>query len=205
MKMFDDTVSGEFFLPKYTLFLAGGVALLYFLLPLSPPTWIFDRSHIESGAYWRLISGHLVHTDGQHLAWNLAALVLLGAVIERCSVALFWISLLFGIVAVDIGIYWAVPGLEQYCGLSGVLNTLWIVALGIAWKGTYSWVVPLAGLAGACKLAVEKSGNIAVFTDTAWPPLVESHIAGQIAGLVILSILVVPKTTVGKVLIGETL
>ena len=198
MKRFNDTVAGESLLPKYTLLLAGGVALLYFLLPLPPPTWVYDRTHIESGAYWRLISGHFVHTDGQHLVCNLAALVLLGAVIERCSVTLFWTSFVFGMVAVDIGIYWAVPGLEQYCGLSGVLNTLWIVALGVAWNGINSRVMPLLGIAGAGKLAVEMSGDIAIFTDTAWPPLVESHVAGQIAGLVILSILVVIKLPLKK-------
>lgn len=174
-------------MPKYTLLVTGGLVLIYLLMP--SPVWAFDRTQIESGSYWSLLSGHLVHGDMQHLIWNLVALILLGTIIERRSVTMFWVSLFFGILVVDIGIYWAMPWIKQYCGLSGVLNTLWIVALGMIWRETHSLIVPLLGLAGACKLAVEMSYHTAIFTDTIWPPLVESHLAGQMAGLLILGIL----------------
>ena len=193
--------ASHFSLPRYTLLLTGGLVLIYLLFPL--PAGVFDRMQIESGSYWSLLSGHFVHSDGQHLGWNVLALMLLGTLIERHSVTLLWLSLLLGIVMVDIVIYWAVPGLTLYCGLSGVLNTLWIVALGIVWRDTGSWTAPFLGLAGVCKLVIEMNSRTAIFTDTTWPLLVESHLAGQIAGLLMLSILILQYSIIGKPLTGE--
>lgn len=202
MKILDATGSDNFVWPKSTLLIATGMVLTHQWLPLS--VWVFDRAQIESGSYWSLLSGHFVHSDVQHLIWNLVALVLLGAVIERRSVTIFWTSLLFSIGVVDVGLYWAMPWLNQYCGLSAVLNTLWVVALGLIWRETRSWIVPLLGLAGLCKLTVEMSNHTAIFTDTAWPPLAESHLAGQIAGLLILGMLAAQKSIVANTIIGET-
>ena len=202
MNRFNSTDSDNCGWPKYTLLVTAGMALLYRLMP--SPVWVFDRTQIEAGTYWSLFSGHFVHGDVQHLIWNLFALVLLGTVIERRSVMMFWVSLLFGIVVVDVGIYWAMPWLQQYCGLSGVLNTLWVVALGMIWRETHRWIVPLLGLAGLCKLVIEMSDHTAIFTNTVWPPVAESHLAGQVAGLLILGMLAIQKSVVGKTITGET-
>lgn len=200
MNRFNAIDSDHCWWPKSTLLITAGVVLLYQLMPSL--AWPFDRAQIEAGTYWSLLSGHFVHGDAQHLTWNLVALVLLGTVIERRSVTMFWSSLFFGMVAVDVGIYWVMPWLKLYCGLSGVLNTLWIVALGMIWRETRSWVVPLLGLTGICKLAIEMSQHTAIFTNTVWPPVAESHLAGQIAGLLILGTLAMLKPVVKKTATG---
>ncbi len=37
----------------------------------------FDREAITSVEYWRLLSGHLVHTNGSHLGMSLAGILAL--------------------------------------------------------------------------------------------------------------------------------
>ena len=65
-------------LPWLTLLLSGLVAALYLLLGPAPPRLVFDHARVAQGEVWRLLSGHLVHSDAAHLAWNLAAFVILG-------------------------------------------------------------------------------------------------------------------------------
>jgi len=64
-------------------FLLGAAAIAaYLILGAAPEAWVFDRVAIAQGEWWRLITGHWVHSDLAHAAWDIAALLLLGALFE---------------------------------------------------------------------------------------------------------------------------
>ncbi len=99
----------------------------YFLGELFTQTLVYQRQLITEGEIWRLISGHLLHTNGYHLLLNLAALFMLWALhgrfysIKNYS-ALFLLCSLF----TSAGIYYFEPTLIQYVGLSGVLHGIFV-------------------------------------------------------------------------------
>ena len=74
-------------------------------------------------AVWRLVSAHLLHTDWNHLLWNLLALGLLATIVEQRSRMLLLITLVLGIAFVDLWFFSASPT-RYYCGWSGVLLSL---------------------------------------------------------------------------------
>jgi rhomboid family GlyGly-CTERM serine protease len=146
---------------------------------------LLTRDGIAGGELWRLVTGHLVHSDGEHLAWNLATLLVLGCaheVLSRTSPARFCLALAAAGAAVGTAVLLVTP-LAAYCGLSGVLNTLFVLVLADVWRVTGSRLVMLAGAADLAKIVVEAAAGRALFTATAWPPVPEAHLVGFAVGL----------------------
>jgi rhomboid family GlyGly-CTERM serine protease len=174
--------------PWCTLAVAGSLLALYGLLGPAPEVLLYDRAAIRAGEYWRLLSGHLVHLDAGHLAWNLAAFVVLGGLAESAlglTGLRFLAVLLLGAVAIDVWLTWGLPALSRYCGFSGLLNVLMAANIVAAGRRTCS---PLAGLiaAGAlAKIALEATAGSALFAETLWPPVPSAHGAGFLAGLLV--------------------
>lgn len=184
------TVSrGGLQLPWLTLSLSGLAVMWFIAAGPAPADWVFDRNAILDGEWWRLLSGHWVHSDTAHLAWNIGALIVLGWLIERTSRRLLLIALLAGMATVSLGVWLLLPGLDYYCGLSGVLNTLLLVALHRLWGETRHPIVSVTAILAVIKLIVELSSHQAVLTHTAWPSVPEAHLAGVLAGAVLVLII----------------
>jgi len=93
----------------------------------------YDRERILQGNAWRLLTGHLVHADFPHLAWNLFGIVLVWALFAGEFTAGSWIAvMLASTAAIDLGFLAFEPGLEWYVGFSGVLHGLMAAGL-VAW------------------------------------------------------------------------
>jgi rhomboid family GlyGly-CTERM serine protease len=165
----------------------GALACLPLLLPSG--LWdklIFDAAEVQTGQWWRLLAAHWTHVDGEHLAWNLAALALLAALIERVSRRLLLWTLTAGMLSVDLLLLSPLCSLDRYCGLSGVLNGLFVVTLFLLWQQNRSpWVIITGVLCGA-KILVELAAGEALFTSAAWPPYAAAHLAGAMAAPVAL-------------------
>ncbi len=179
---------GSLALPWSALSMAGVLAGLYVLFGPMPAALIYDRAAISDGEVWRLITGHLVHTDASHFAWNLGAFVILGTILERelrlpfrRHVAL----LLSGAAVISAWLWWGMPQLARYCGISAVLNTQFTAVLGFLWLRTKSRLVPLVGLGAVLKIGIEKIFGTSLFVDMTWPSVPEAHLAGLAAGLLI--------------------
>ena len=173
-------------LPWLSVTLAGLVAVLYAAFGPAPEVLVYDRAAIGSGDWWRLISGHWVHSDPAHLGWNLAGLLLLGSIVEMHGRHRLVAGLLVGVLGVDLMLWLGLPELAAYCGLSGVLNSLLLLALAGLWKSATAPVLLATGILSLLKIWSEISAGQALFTQTAWASVPEAHLAGWLAGLALI-------------------
>ena len=139
---------GGFRPPWLSLFLAGIIVGGFVLFGAAPRTLLFDRAAIGGGEVWRLLTGHFVHVDASHLAWNFGAFALICTALEsflitsRRAIAA---ASLAGTLVIDMTLWWGVPELERYAGLSGILNTLFILLIYEIWRRIRQIWVPIAG------------------------------------------------------------
>ncbi|WP_317933089.1 rhomboid family intramembrane serine protease [Halioxenophilus sp. WMMB6] len=162
------------------------MSLIYLLVPFGSP--LFDSLSLRQSEPFQVITwltGNLSHSDGNHLFWNLAALLLLGFFIEQESRWLMLCALLVGFVAIDIW-FFIQTRFQQYVGLSGALNTILVCALYTLRKPGHwlrgneiLWLVLLLAFA---KNGYEYATHSALFSNTRWPTTPSFHIVGMLAG-----------------------
>ena len=179
---------GRFKLPRFTFLLMAISLCLYVVLGPAPASLIFDRAAIAQGEWWRLITGHLVHGDGQHALWNIVGLGVLAGLLEPRGRWRLGLIALGGAMAVDLWLFWGQTTLQWYCGLSGLLNMLLVVVLFDLWRDTSQPLVLAIGAALVMKLVAEIMLNQALFTHTVWPSVPWAHAVGFFAGLVFVEI-----------------
>lgn len=174
-------------LPWMTLALAGLTVVLYATLGPAASSLVFDRTAIAEGEWWRLLSGHWIHSDASHLAWNSGALLVLGAVLEMKERRALFPALLVGSLTVDLLVWFTLPGMTHYCGLSGILNALLPPVLYTLWRRSGSTLPVLIGLCSLGKILVETVAGQALLTQTAWASVPLAHLAGWLAGLALVA------------------
>ncbi|MEE4216843.1 MAG: rhombosortase [Xanthomonadales bacterium] len=168
--------------PSFTFSLLALVLALH-ALPGSMTVLNFGASEILGGQAWRLLTGHLVHADLNHLFWNALGLLVLGVLIERHSRRWLGLAMAAGTLAVNLLLL--VSGLDYYCGLSGVLNTLLVIALWLEWRSSRSWWVIAVALGCIVKVAIEIGTGDSLVSHISWPPYAWSHLAGMLGGAVV--------------------
>lgn len=167
--------------PIYTLLIViSCITIQYF--PEIHSGLYFDKAAILQGEWWRLVTGHFMHADNEHLLWNTLGLLILGALIEKYSVKALFLSLFSGVLCIDILLMSSFCELEIYCGLSGTLNSLLVLALWYEWKQIRSFLAPLIAGLSLLKIWGEISIGNSVFTHISWPPYPWAHLAGFIGG-----------------------
>jgi rhomboid family GlyGly-CTERM serine protease len=169
-------------LPAGSLLLTVAALVLWYAAGPAPAALVFDRVAIGDGQWWRLISGHWVHSDAPHALWNISALAVLSALLEP---ALRWrllAALLAGMLAVDAWLWWGLPGMQRYCGLSGILNAVLAAGVIALWRETRDPLVGLVGFGAVVKVVAEMTLGQALFTHTAWASVPTAHAAGLLAG-----------------------
>jgi rhomboid family GlyGly-CTERM serine protease len=146
----------------------------------------YERDAIlRGGEVWRLVTGHLVHADAAHLAWNLAGLALVAWLFVREYSRRDWLVILVAsTAAVDLGFLALEPHLEWYVGFSGVLHGLMAGGL-LAWLVRYrDAVTALVAVLFVAKLGWEHLVGPLPFTaQTLSLPVIHSaHTYGAIGG-----------------------
>ena len=146
----------------------------------------YERAAVLDGQWWRLVTGHLVHADAAHLAWNLAGAALVWWLFGAEYGRLEWLVIvLASAAAIDIAFLGWMPGLDWYVGLSGVLHGCMAAGLA-AWlaraRDPLGLLVPIPF---APKLVSEHWQGPLPFTagTLALPVIVEAHSYGAIGGL----------------------
>ncbi len=176
---------GGLSLPWRTLLLTTLALAGYLILGAAPEAWVFDRVAISQGEFWRLVTGHWVHSDLDHAVWDIGALAVMGALLEPRLQRELLLALAIGTLGVDLWLWWGDPALQYYCGLSGILNSLLAVGLVQLWRDLRHPLVWLTGLGAIGKIILEITGGQALLTQTAWPSVPEVHAVGFLCGLVL--------------------
>ena len=186
--------------PTATAALLAITIALFFLAPLQAqqqtPFWLGVMDQQQPQQFWRLVTAHLLHTDWNHLLWNAAALVMLASIIEQRSRALLLASVVAGMGFVALWFFLSGPN-RYYCGWSGVLNTLLIVALyTLYWPAPAdsaaavdSWrrqsnnaIIAVVALGALLKGLYELHTGTALVSNSLWQPAPGAHLAGLTAG-----------------------
>jgi len=170
--------------PILTIGLVTTLIGLHWLVP-DKTLLYFSAADIARGETWRILTGHFMHADSEHLLWNCLGLAVLGMLIEYHSRIMLWAALGAGIASVSALLLTPFSQLEYYCGLSGVLNTLLLVALWLEWRRTRSWLIIVITFGSIAKAVIEVSLGASIVTHISWPPYAWSHVAGLIGGLMI--------------------
>ena len=178
---------------------AAGPGLLLLALWLAGPQLAaqlrYERAAVLGGQAWRLFTGHLVHADIVHLAWNLAGAALVWWLFAAEFTRRGWcVVMLASTAAIDLGFVLFMPQLEWYLGFSGVLHGCMAAGL-VAWlRRARDPITLLVALLFAAKLAWEHFAGPLPFTSAtlALPVVVEAHSYGAIGGTLAALLLLYP-------------
>jgi len=159
-------------------------AVLLSLMPNALMLFCFDIVAIEQGEWWRLISGHLVHSSFDHLWWDALAFFCIGCYLEVKSPKRLLIALLAGFVAVNGLLLSPWSSLLYYCGLSGVLFAPLTLALWRHWQGNKGLLGVAPMLICVAKVIWECSQQSTLLVASGWPAYPQAHLAGIVGGLI---------------------
>ena len=142
----------------------------------------YERAAVLAGEFWRLVTGHLVHSSAAHLVLNLAGLGLIAGLFPKdYSLGQWLLIAAASLVLIDLGFVFYEPQLQWYVGLSGVLHGL-LAAGAVAWWRHESW--PLALILSViflAKLAWEQVHGALPFSGD-MVVIVAAHLYGAIGG-----------------------
>lgn len=146
---------------------------------------IYNRRLITDGEYWRIISGHLFHSNTNHFTLNVAAVALLWALHgQYYNHKNYLIIFLTSAIVCSLGIYWFSIDIELYVGLSGVLHGffVWGALMDIKHKEKTGYLLLIGVMAKlvheqvyGASADVERLIGASVATD--------AHLYGAIGGL----------------------
>ena len=149
------------------------------------PSLVYHRDLITQGELWRLLTGHIFHTNGYHLLLNLAALLMLWALHGHFyQIKQYSILFLTAALTCSLGLYFFTPSVTQYVGLSGVLHGffVWGALMDIKNKDKTGYLL----LIGVClKIAHEQFyGASSDVSDLIGASVaIDAHLWGAIGGL----------------------
>jgi rhomboid family GlyGly-CTERM serine protease len=168
------------------LALASIMLVLQALGPDAVAALRYERAAVLDGQFWRLVTGHLVHADLHHLAWNLAGLALVAWLFGADYGHRGWLVILTAsTVAVDLGFLVLEPRLDWYVGFSGVLHGLMAAGL-LRWlRLQRDAVTAIVTVLFVAKLAWEQCVGPVPFTaqTLAVPVVFQAHTYGAVGGL----------------------
>ncbi len=154
---------------------------------LDAPRWQLDLLAVAFEP-WRWLTGHLVHWDRSHFAYDLLAFLMLGAMAEQFSRRRMLAAMLLAAVVGSIAFAWFHPDLLRYRGLSGIDSALFVVVLlGIARRSRWGAATTIAGIMGlALKIGYELVQQQTVFAASSeWTNVPIVHLVGACVGLIV--------------------
>ncbi len=149
--------------------------------------WRFNRDLVEQGNVWLLFSGHIVHLNWSHWLLNMAGLAIVAFFFSSHATFSQWFLVIaVSSCVISAGLWWGMPDIRFYVGLSGVLHGLFLYGAlrEIRFYPTSGYVL----------LAVLIAKLIWEFFNGALPGsedmaggrvLTEAHLLGAIGGVVV--------------------
>ena len=179
-------------LPWRTLALAAA-ALAVAAAPGAASWLVLDRSGAVWASLLRALPTHLVHFSPTHLLWDVGGLLVTGAIFERPLGRRFWPVVAGSAAAAAAAVWFLVPGLDAYGGLSAILHGMALAGATLAYRrdrasgaSNSAWVDLAWIVAIVAKIAIEGLSGAPLFTDPATlgaVPLPLSHAAGALGAM----------------------
>jgi rhomboid family GlyGly-CTERM serine protease len=182
-------------LPGVALLLTGAAVAVY-ALPTLTLALQFDPVAVESGQWWRLITGHWTHWSADHLWWDALVFLCLSIICERGGRLRYLTCVFASAMCISLVLCWTQSSAMIYRGLSGIDAALYVLLLGMivrqqitARQWTWIPVAALFFLGFVAKICYEITTNSTVFVDSStsgFVPLPLAHAIGAAVGLLTL-------------------
>ncbi len=162
--------------------------VLLVLLALFEPRLVsvlqYDRQALLAGEWWRLWTGHLLHTNSWHLVMNLAGLAVITMLhgnYYRHGQFLF--LLLSGFCLISLALLFWSPAIGLYVGLSGWLHALLVFGAceDIRRNWSSGWLI-LAGVGAKVCWEQWQGASADLVTLIEADVAVDAHLYGAVCG-----------------------
>jgi len=184
-KIKDNVSHGAVKVPWLTITIALIALSLFALGPDKTSCLLFNKADVCAGEIWRLFTGQLIHSNFDHLFWDIIGLLVLGSTIEMASRKKFIISFLLSSISVCIWMFIVEREYVVYYGLSGLLNGLLVMAVFVKWTATRNGglfvILPLA----AIKMLYEMATKSVFLIDPSIATIPGTHLAGFLMGVIL--------------------
>jgi rhomboid family GlyGly-CTERM serine protease len=178
-------------IPRVSLLLTVAAMIIHFSYSLRVQL-LYDRSALAHYELWRLITCHWVHLSTDHLFWSAATFFVLESLCEIMDLKKYYATAGISAIAIPIVIWWAMPDLMIYGGLSGLDCTSYSLLMVLFIKRelrsrSWIWVVLFSLLLGglAAKIIYEATTGLTIFvanTHTNMTPVPLTHLVGGCVG-----------------------
>lgn len=177
------------------------IMVLWLILVLSQHigghAWAFNRQAIAQGHYSGLLTGHIVHLNNIHLLLNMLGIGLVLALFDGILSARWWLVLLpVSAVLISIMIYYGLPQVNRYVGLSAVIHTAYVVGTVQLFSHAKERRLALVlAVLITLKLLTESEGQgISLTADLiGGQVLFQAHVYGALVGLFLGAVAVIAK------------
>jgi len=170
------------------LTLASGIIHLFYGLRIQ---LLYDRSALVHHELWRMLTCHWVHLSGDHLFWSAMTFLGLGSLSEVMDKKKYYATVAVSVVLIPAAIWWRMPDLIIYGGLSGLDCALYALLMVILIKREIRsrsrvWVaffsLMLVGL--IAKITYETVTGLTIFVSNAHSGMVPVPLAHLVGGAV---------------------
>jgi rhomboid family GlyGly-CTERM serine protease len=163
---------------------------------------LYDRSALLHHELWRLMTCHWVHLSWDHLLWSAMTFLGLGSICEMMDGKKILVTVGLSALLIPITIWWGMPDLKIYGGLSGLDCALYALLMVLLIKreirsGNRVWLaffsLMLAGL--IAKIIYETVTGMTIFVSNNHAGMVPVPLAHLVGGIVGIGVGLIKNTT----------
>lgn len=175
--------------PLLTVTLVAIAAVIHLLPTAFSNSLQFERTALDAGQWWRILTAHFTHFGSNHFIWDAAVFLAFGTVCEFTSRWRTALTLGVASIAISFAVLLWQPQFAIYRGLSGLDSTLFgmFVADLLRRKDPISKTLGvLATFAVLAKCEFESAtGSTAFASGHGYAPVPFAHLVGFLTGLVV--------------------
>ena len=181
-------------IPCVSLLVTVAAVIIHFSYSLRVQL-LYDRSALAHHELGRLITCHWVHLSTDHLFWSAATFLVLGSLCEIMNPKKYYATVGISAIAIPIIIWWGMPDLMVYAGLSGLDCALYSLLMVLFIRReirsrSWIWVTLFSLLLGGlvAKIIYETTTGLTIFvanTHTNMTPVPLAHLVGGCIGFLV--------------------